>query len=169
MADSPDHDQAVTPEQVLAEAGFDPDFNVCVGCKHHGGDHDLNNKCLLCDCDLFGSMTEQQKWDHGLAALAERGYRVSKDGDCIEATLEVTEDDLSTAWAAAEAALPYKRGGIELTMFNRNDGPYSVAVADSWPAGGEAVHVEASGPTPTAALLNLATQLSQAGRKEPSK
>ena len=135
-------DQVVTPEQVLAKVLAD-------ACEHF---QDRNHPIS----DI-------------LAALAERGYRVSKDGDCIEATLEVTEDDLSTAWAAAEAALPYKRGGIELTMFNRNDGPYSVAVADSWPAGGETVHVEASGPTPTAALLNLAAQLSQAGRKEPKE
>jgi hypothetical protein len=83
----------MTGTQALAErlhsAGFTPDFNVCASCGHHGGQHDLGNWCLLCprpamdarpiDARLaagwcyFGSMTETEKWDHGLAAILADG------------------------------------------------------------------------------------------------
>ena len=74
-----------TPEAALAAAGFHPPENVCAQCGHSGGDHDLGNWCLLCprpdvparpiDGRLaagwcyFASMTNAQKWEHGLAAL----------------------------------------------------------------------------------------------------
>lgn len=51
--------------RALEAAGFEPDFNVCVGCKHHGSRHDLNNICLDCG-DRFGSMSENEKWEHGI-------------------------------------------------------------------------------------------------------
>lgn len=69
--------------------------------------------------------------------------------------------ELGQAWRLAEEALPYKRGGIELTMLNRNDGPDAVATADSWAIGGPTVHVEATGPTPAAALSNLRAALKE--------
>lgn len=60
----------------LEAAGFEPDGNVCAGCKHGGGDHDLGNHCLICG-DYFASMTNDQQWEHGLtlvrAALAAPG------------------------------------------------------------------------------------------------
>lgn len=56
-----------TPER-LRLAGWEPDFNVCGGCHHAGGDHDLNNRCLICG-DHFASMTEDEKWAWGVAAL----------------------------------------------------------------------------------------------------
>lgn len=53
----------------LKAAGFEPDFNVCAACKHHGSNHDLNNVCLecCCDCDLFSGMGEDEKWAWGVA------------------------------------------------------------------------------------------------------
>ena len=69
----------------LAAAGFEPDFNVCSACGHHGGDHDGGNWCLVCprpemparpiDSRLaagwcyFASMTKDEQWEHGIAAL----------------------------------------------------------------------------------------------------
>jgi hypothetical protein len=63
----------MTPREALAAAGFEPDFNVCALCLHHGGRHDLNNKCLDCG-DYFGSMTPDQEWEYGLDMLAAHGY-----------------------------------------------------------------------------------------------
>ena len=74
-----------TPEATLKAAGFEPPENVCASCGHDGGDHDGGNWCLLCPrpnrparpiagrlavgwC-YFASMTEEQKWEHGLAIL----------------------------------------------------------------------------------------------------
>ena len=69
----------------LEKAGFDPDSNVCAACGHNGDDHDLSNWCLVCprpdiparplDGRLaagwcyFASMTEIQRWGHGITAL----------------------------------------------------------------------------------------------------
>jgi recombinational DNA repair protein (RecF pathway) len=50
----------------LRLAGFEPDFNVCGGCHHHGSRHDLNNRCLDCG-DYFASMNEAAKWAWGAA------------------------------------------------------------------------------------------------------
>lgn len=73
----------------LAKAGFEPDFNVCGSCGHHGSRHDLGNWCLDCPrpdtwdrtaksptrakteagwC-YFGSMSEDEKWAHGIKQL----------------------------------------------------------------------------------------------------
>jgi hypothetical protein len=66
----------------LETAGFRPDFNVCSACRHHGGDHDLGNWCLICPrprvvvsgfegriaagwC-YFASMTKDEEWNYGL-------------------------------------------------------------------------------------------------------
>ena len=69
----------------LTAAGFDPDFNWCGACGHHGSDHDLGNWCLLCprpemptrpfDARIkagwcyFGSMTLDEQWTHAIGRL----------------------------------------------------------------------------------------------------
>ena len=73
--------------RALEAAGFEPPENVCQACKHRGGDHDMHNWCLLCPRPAyvsgpryfqdrinvgwcyFSSMTEGQKWEHGIAQL----------------------------------------------------------------------------------------------------
>jgi hypothetical protein len=53
----------------METAGFEPPYNVCAACRHHGGDHDLNNRCLICNDDYFTSMTDDQRWEYGLSFL----------------------------------------------------------------------------------------------------
>lgn len=91
----------------LEAAGFEPDFNVCARCKHHGGDHDLGDWCLLCPrpemparpiearlaagwC-YFASMTEDEKWDHGVARLRAKLAAPREDGAFV-ATLRAYAD-----------------------------------------------------------------------------
>ena len=90
-----------------------------------------------------------------LAALAERGYRVSRVGD------------LDAAWAAAEAVLPE---GYAVMLRGSNDwmGRDPLWFASAYHHDGRRRSwTSADGPTPAAALNALAVQLSQAGRKEP--
>jgi len=55
--------------EALRAAGWEPDFNVCAGCHHHGSRHDLNNSCLDCG-DRFSAMSETEKWEWGAAEYA---------------------------------------------------------------------------------------------------
>lgn len=54
----------------LESVGFVCDANVCRVCEHEGADHDIRNRCLLCSCDSFTSMTAEERWAYALAALA---------------------------------------------------------------------------------------------------
>ena len=115
-----------TPEAALKAAGFEPPENVCASCGHDGGDHDGGNWCLLCPrpnrparpiagrlavgwC-YFASMTEEQKWEHGLAALpdwtlvpndpveraeVEGYYRLLDEGVKKQARLEDAEAEIA--------------------------------------------------------------------------
>lgn len=72
LAPTPDFDV-----RLLEWAGFQPPDNVCRGCHHDGGDHDLNNRCLICG-DCFSSMSAPERWEWGAAEyrrLAAEGPR----------------------------------------------------------------------------------------------
>ncbi len=60
----------------LRRAGWEPDFNVCASCHHHGSQHDLANKCLVCG-DRFSGMSEDEKWAWGAAEYA----RLTTEGE----------------------------------------------------------------------------------------
>ncbi len=63
------------PRESLEAAGFQPNWNVCQACKHVGGDHDLWNRCLECECQCFISMTEDEQWEYALSHDALRFLR----------------------------------------------------------------------------------------------
>ena len=60
--------------EALRACGVEPIKNVCQGCRHTAGDHDLNNVRLICG-DYFASMSGAQAWDwtvdHLLAELTK--------------------------------------------------------------------------------------------------
>ena len=63
----------------LKAVGFEPDFNVCRTCHHHGGDHDLNNRCLICG-DYFTSMSKDEQWAWGAAEYARLAEQPKERG-----------------------------------------------------------------------------------------
>ncbi len=54
--------------EALELAHFAPSSNVCAGCHHEGGDHDLNNRCLI-DGDYFASFSKDALWEFRLASF----------------------------------------------------------------------------------------------------
>lgn len=49
----------------------EPAFYECAICGHAGGDHRLNNTCMLCDCSHFSDMTDEQKQEAIVAKMME--------------------------------------------------------------------------------------------------
>jgi hypothetical protein len=78
----------------LEAEGWEPESNVCAGCGHPGGDHDLNNWCLTCPrpdhaghgftakidagWDYFSSFSRRDLWDHAVARLVAVGVTVEE-------------------------------------------------------------------------------------------
>lgn len=61
--------------ELLRSEGWEPDSNVCL-CGHLGGDHNLNNICLLCEpfgIDRFGSFSQSALWDRAISRLRASG------------------------------------------------------------------------------------------------
>jgi hypothetical protein len=82
--------------EVLREQGWEPDSNVC-RCGHRGGDHDLNNWCLVCQpprSDYFASYSQGELWDNAVARLRAAGvvYPEPEAPDPLDSGNLLTED-----------------------------------------------------------------------------
>lgn len=61
--------EAWVSRERLEAAGFECYPNVCRACGHVGGDHSIWNRCLICRCEHFLSMDEDERWEYALAKL----------------------------------------------------------------------------------------------------
>ena len=144
-----DHDQAVSPEQMLAEALKASANCRCGALRFVSGGH-------MADCPYYEGLLPGP-WDAEagriLATLAERGWHLSN----------TPPDSLDAAWKAAEAALPE---GWEIMWLRwvPTDlwSVHAQARRESALGGVLAWEQSAEGPTPAAALNALTEQLRSA-------